>query len=337
MKLRFKKFTSVITALFLISALCFSTSVNAVENETVSYKFFVTCSEDIVAFEGELTYPDTLTAASVEFFDEDIEWDYDGDLSSPLYFNVTKAETPYDFSEGVALVTVNFKINGEYDYNDIKVSIDEFYTQSQAKTSENTPYCYGAMLDDNIIYSGYADIDYPDNNSDNVYTTSSGKSINLENLFYRKSDDTADFGFSGPLKDIELLGVQKKNTGQSIRFVSVIDNEIAQDADDYGYIAVASNDVADARAKLEEFTYETAPENNIKACKGTSNNVSGDYGNYSSDKPYKYVTYAVNNISDKAVAAMFYIKKGDKVYYATYTNGAGNVLKSCAVNWALLG
>ncbi len=175
----------------------------------------------------------------------------------------------------------------------------------------------------------------PSTSAGNVYTTSGGTEINLKDTFKRGSDDTADFGLSGnTFKNLELLGVQKKSDGErSIRFVAVLNNSIIKDADDYGFIAAGYSTVKDARDIVSCLNIENA---HLYSCKGSSNTVSGDYGKFSAGKDYKYVTFAVNNIGNNAVAAKFYIKKGSKVFYADYTNDNAVTYNNCSVNWALL-
>ena len=141
--------------------------------------------------------------------------------------------------------------------------------------------------------------------------------------------------------NLQILGVQKKSETDTrdIRFVSVINNAIVQDAEDYGYIAIGAGDMTTARSIVESDSYslENAPSKNVFSCKGKSNRISGDYGKSDSDKDYKYVTLAVNNIRDYAVAVRFYVKdKNGNVFYAPYINSAGNNYFSCSVNWAAL-
>ena len=141
--------------------------------------------------------------------------------------------------------------------------------------------------------------------------------------------------------NLQILGVQKKDSTEThdLRFVSVINNVIAKDAEDYGFIAIGASDMATARSIVESdrFNLDNAPDKNVFSCIGKSNRVSGDYGLSDSDKDYKYVTLAVNNIRDYAVAVRFYVKdKNGNVFYAPYINYAGNSYYSCSVNWAAL-
>lgn len=330
MKPRIKRMISL--ALVLVMALsAFCISVNAVEGDTVTYSYIVTSSADIAAYDGEVTYPDTL---SVKSFDGP-EWASVKD--GKLLFNCTEYEDPYDFSGGAVMITVVFDVQGDYSADDINTKLVEFFSTSQVQGQENTPYTYVERIDGNDAGSGYVDIDNPDNNSNDVYVLSGGKTVNLKGTFSRDAADSKDFGFDEDFRNAQIIGVQKKNSGnKDLRFVAVLRNEIAQDADSYGFIALGSTTVARARERVESFTLETAGSRAFN-CKNTDNNVSGDYGVYSTNTPYKYVTYAVDGIGDNAVAVMFYIKKGSNVYYCEYKNGAGNYLKSCAVNWALLG
>ena len=174
---------------------------------------------------------------------------------------------------------------------------------------------------------------------ENIYTDSNGKEIDLSETISREADDTELKGIKNEFKNLQILGVQKKKNTEEhdIRFVTVINNEIIKDADDYGYIAVSAEGMENARSVAESFTLDKAPEKHIFSCKGTSNKISGDYGKSGADTKYKYVTYAVNDIGDNAAAVMFYIKdQNGKVFYAPYTNSAGTTFNSCSADWNAL-
>lgn len=174
---------------------------------------------------------------------------------------------------------------------------------------------------------------------ENIYTDSNGKEIDLGETISREADDTELKGIKNEFKNLQILGVQKKKNTEEhdIRFVTVINNEIIKDADDYGYIAVSAEGMENARSVAESFTLEKAPEKHIFSCKGTSNKISGDYGKSGADTKYKYVTYAVNDIGDNAAAVMFYIKdQNGKVFYAPYTNSVGTTFNSCSADWNAL-
>ncbi len=171
------------------------------------------------------------------------------------------------------------------------------------------------------------------------YTTSDGNSIKLSDTVSRDEEDTYLSGIGSEFKNIQILGVQTKTdkVNRSVRFVSVINNEIASDAEDYGYIAVGSTTIDSARSIVESYTLDKAPAKNVFSCKGKDNRISGDYGKSDSDTTYKYVTFAVNNIGENAVAVMFYVKdKNGNTYYAPYTNSKSITYNSCSTDWASL-
>lgn len=174
---------------------------------------------------------------------------------------------------------------------------------------------------------------------DTVYTTQNGTDIDLTATFTRDAEDKAKFGIGNTFKNFEILGVQKKSdeNERAVRFVAVMNNNVVQDAEDYGFIAVEGDDMDDARAKIANVTLDNAPQENVFTCKETGNSVSENYGKYDSKTDYKYVTLAINNIRDKGVAVMFYVKdKNDNVYYAPYTNKNGDSFNNCAVDWETL-
>ena len=215
-------------------------------------------------------------------------------------------------------------------------------------------YCTGWYNGD-TLYSSAAALSYQSISEDTtltakfapspVYTTESGTTINLAATFTRDAEDTTEFGIGNEFKNFEILGVQKKSAAstvageenRAVRFVAALNNEIVQDADDYGFIAVVGDDMDDARANIEDVTLENAPAKNVFTCKGTNNSVSGEYGKYASEKGYKYITFAINNIKDMGVAVMFYLRDKDgNVFYAPYTNNGGVTYANCAVDWTAL-
>jgi alpha-amylase len=175
---------------------------------------------------------------------------------------------------------------------------------------------------------------------ENGYTDKNGKTIDLDETMTKQSDDTLLSDIDNTFKNLQLLGVQKKNdtNKNSIRFVSVINSEIVKDAADYGYIVAGAGLVDTARTIVESYkTSGEIPAKHMFSCRNSSNKISGNYGNKDADTKYKYVTFAVNNIGSNAVAAMFYVKDTNgKMYYAPYTNSSGTTYTSCAANWASL-
>lgn len=153
------------------------------------------------------------------------------------------------------------------------------------------------------------------------------------------TDDT--FGTANPFtKNFELMGIQTKaEVENSLRFVSVIDAELLNIADDYGYIiGTTSKAKADAMTDAGQVTVDNASKYKV-SCLGTSNSICGDYGKYDSKTSYKYITAAVENItnSSKTVFARVYVTVGDKTYYGDYINGSGTTYAGCATSLADLG
>lgn len=125
-------------------------------------------------------------------------------------------------------------------------------------------------------------------------------------------------------KNFELMGVQKKSDAENaIRFVSVIDADLIAAADDYGYIiGTTTKDRLTAMQNAGNITLENVPHLAV-SCKETDNQLSGNYGLYDTDTNYKYVTAAIENITDPnlTILARVYVKCGDKTYYGDYITG----------------
>ena len=165
------------------------------------------------------------------------------------------------------------------------------------------------------------------------------------------------FGISSDYLKGTLLGVQKKFTdkidettssqegAKNMRFIAVLDTDLVQNADDYGFVLAK---VTDTTAKT--FGYDNTNFDNLKAnmgngektisAKGTSNNVCGigDYSAYGDPTDdttdYKYITCAVNNVTDDdKVIARFYYKKDGKTYYAKYA-GHNYQYTGCMAAWS---
>ena len=168
------------------------------------------------------------------------------------------------------------------------------------------------------------------------------KTIVFNNEIVPKGDDVlaANNNFS-TLKNFLILGVQKKpemTQRNCIRFVSVVNTDILKDADEYGYLLAktskkSASTYTDLRNKINKIEYGGS---NIyqKNIKGTNNQISGDYGLYDTNTPYKYITLGINDVPDDVVfIARFYVKKGDKIQYADYYNSANNRYDGCSIDW----
>ncbi|MGN1130027.1 MAG: hypothetical protein ACI4Q8_01655, partial [Ruminococcus sp.] len=135
-------------------------------------------------------------------------------------------------------------------------------------------------------------------------------------------------------KNFELMGAQRKaNDENAIRFVSVIDADLIAAADDYGYIiGTTTKDKLTAMQNAGNITLDNVPHLAV-SCKETSNQLSGDYGLYDTDTNYKYVTAAIENITDPSltILARVYVKCGDKTYYGDYIT-ASATYAGCATS-----
>lgn len=151
-----------------------------------------------------------------------------------------------------------------------------------------------------------------------------------------------------------LLGVQKKTVAgqetstqegeKNMRFVAVIDTDLVQDPDvtDYGFVlAKVGTGKTTATTKFDNLKAGDDRAKTISA-KGTYNNVCGTgdysaYGDPTADTPYKYVTCAVNNVTDSdKIVARFFVKKDGKTYYAKYAAFNYN-FTGCTAGWSDLG
>ena len=157
-------------------------------------------------------------------------------------------------------------------------------------------------------------------------------------------DALADKNNYTSLCNFKLLGVQKKvesdeldsESKTDVRFVSVVKTDILRDADEYGYVFAKVDNKEFARNNAYRMTVD-AENVLVKKCTESSNTISGDYGKYDANTDYKYVTASVNGIGNDTVAARFYIKKGDKYYYADYTNKDNETYTVCATAFSDLG
>ncbi len=172
MKLRLRSLTSVfLTVLIIISAvLCVTTTAVAVDGDTITYKYVVTCDDPIAAFEGELSYPETLSAESVVVYDDGSHSCYTN-TGSKIVFNATDVSSPFVFTDGAPMITVKFRVNGDYDKKALETVLSEFFS-IELIDGGNISYRYANVIDGEVITSGIVDIDNPENNSTDPTTES---------------------------------------------------------------------------------------------------------------------------------------------------------------------
>ncbi len=135
--------------------------------------------------------------------------------------------------------------------------------------------------------------------------------------------------------NMQMLGVQLKSSitteggEDGIRFVTAVNSNLLKgnNIKDYGYIVVkakANTSVDKIYANMDNLTYNNVDGKNRFRCYGSSNTISGKFGQYASDTEYKYVTLSLTGTQDSndTVAARFYVQtKDDKYYYADYIDG----------------
>ena len=114
-----------------------------------------------------------------------------------------------------------------------------------------------------------------------------------------ETDFTSNFEICG----VQIKHVVDENDNKALRFVSVIDKNILDKAESYGYVIGYTKGNLDTKT-IDRFAYSLVKSDEANSpgttvdCTGTDNNVFGSYGKYSVDTRYKYVTAAVENIPD---------------------------------------
>ena len=198
-------------------------------------------------------------------------------------------------------------------------------------------------------------------NADAEYTatfTAVPKGINYGGDNYIKPDDTiavsnsdegkTKFGLSlDSYLNMQMLGIQLKSAiatqggDDGVRFVTVVNSNLLKgdNIKDYGYIVAKFNaNVEDLNTNMDKFTAEKfidqgAADTNIFSCKGSSNSISGEFGKFSSDTDYKYVTLSVTGTNGKSgnLVARFYVQTKDGQYhYADYIKGSNQTYSGMA-------
>ncbi|MEE3428059.1 MAG: endonuclease [Ruminococcus sp.] len=140
--------------------------------------------------------------------------------------------------------------------------------------------------------------------------------------------------------NFEICGVQIKkfsegNENKALRFVSVIDKNILDKAESYGYVIgrTTHSGLGSIFINSNSYTLVKDGANALTVpCTDTDNTVFGDYGKHDTTTNYKYITAAIENIPDSDVnttiiARPYVVLKGDyvgenapKVIYGQYVN-----------------
>lgn len=182
---------------------------------------------------------------------------------------------------------------------------------------------------------GYEWVDNGDGTSSIAPTT-----YPLDELITKASDGN-QFGINSQYLAGTILGVQKKAKasvdaattsdkgaqeaaeGSDMRFVAVLDTEILQGADDYGFVlAKVGSGKNTTNTNFDNLKAHFGNGEKTVSAKDTYNNICGNekYGDPTDDSTsYKYVTCAVNGVDDSSkIVARFYVVKDGKTYYAKY-------------------
>ena len=184
-----------------------------------------------------------------------------------------------------------------------------------------------------------------------LYTvvTDTSSPLNPLNVAANSINDGNAFGIKTDYLMGTLLGVQAKsiageNTSSqegtyNMRFVACLDTDILQSADDYGFVVAKLDDTKDySNTKIENLKAFWGNGEKTVSAKGTYNNVCGSNAKYGDptdgSTPYKYITCAINNVSDgDKFVARFYVKIDGKYYYAKYS-GHDYKYTGCIASWS---
>ena len=147
--------------------------------------------------------------------------------------------------------------------------------------------------------------------------------------------------------NMQMLGIQLKSAiatqggDDGVRFVTAVNSNLLKGSniEDYGYIVAKIGSNVDTlynnmdKFTAEKFITQGAADTNIFSCKGSSNSISGEFGKFSSDTDYKYVTLSVTGTNGKSgnLVARFYVQTKDGQYhYADYINGGNQTYSGMA-------
>lgn len=115
--------------------------------------------------------------------------------------------------------------------------------------------------------------------------------------------DETDFTTNFEICGVQIKKFSEGNENKALRFVSVIDKNILDKAESYGYV-IGKSDSSDYQT-LNRFAYSLVKGNDARGvtmeCTGSDNTVFGDYGMHDTTTNYKYITAAVEDIPDSDV------------------------------------
>ncbi len=298
---------------------------------------------DEMAFSGCTSLRELYIGYSVESIDD---YAFEKTAISSLYFSENIKEIGYRaFSSCENLTTVTFA--PPYDAGqDLTIGEEAFPKNCLLDYESNTGYVLFTENDEEVAEGTDLSelcgqtLTWEPRSYD--YYTENGDGYNFNDTIAVGAGDTlAEKNNYSVLYNFKTLGVQKKTSPQSIRFITVINSEILKDSkvEEYGYIIIKPtgvSTVAAADANIGKANITNCASAKVD-CKGTDNNLAGDYGQYSTSTTYKYVTAMVNNVNpDTIIAARFYLKTSDGTYYTQYTNDSDVTYDGCAAKYSEL-
>lgn len=236
------------------------------------------------------------------------------------YFYFNDIDSVYKMSFSDETPEKLFTVENEYDIYGLNTTFDGIlnYTIKGSPSDADVVYTYELKVDINKLIDAELEIDAEDS------------------FFNEFGITTPQSGYNG----LNLLGVQKKNDEEnnSMRFVSLISSDVLKNVKEYGYVFTRTSKNTDT---AKENAGKLTLENGLKCdCTGTVNSMTGDYGSGDFNaSSYKYVTAAVNNISeDKAIVARLYVIDNDGItHYGSYIDSENSAWDGCAARLGDLG
>ncbi len=158
--MKIKKLTSLLLSALLICSAFLGAAVTASAESVAVYSYVLTTPEPVNAFEGAVYYPSAaLSVKSVTVYNNA---GFYSDKNGKVSFNVSDISKNFDFSQGLAVVTIEFNVNGSYNPADIYGNMIELYSVATISTG-NIPFDYKNIIDGETISRGHKDIDVPAN------------------------------------------------------------------------------------------------------------------------------------------------------------------------------
>ena len=132
---------------------------------SVTYKYVITADEAVSAYEGRINYPaDKLSVNNIVFPDGQVN-----NRNGKILFNCS-GTTDIDFSDGKAIITVQFDVLDAFNKSDVYGELEEFYNLRDV-LGGNTPFDYENVFDDEVYSCGHTDLDNESNSYENTKYT----------------------------------------------------------------------------------------------------------------------------------------------------------------------